>query len=112
MSDGSRDTITLPREVVEEALKALGQAYSTALTVRRGQIDAPYSDDPAWTPYTRWVRPMGRRTHDAHAALLRAIKVVEPGYERTPLSTGSLVALVRDGEAAKLCDFCSSEVSQ
>lgn len=99
-------TITLPVALVEEVIAALRQSYSAVLVVRRGSIDEPYSDEPRMTPYTRFMRPAGRRAHDACGALTRA--VVDAGLER-PAVRGELTPLVVDGKASRICDFCAAD---
>lgn len=101
--------VTLPLAVVEEAIYALRQAYSTALVVRRGSLDEPYSDEPTVTPYTRWVRPMGRRTHDACGTLQRATKEALPGWSARTGSSGTLHALAQDRRQADGCAYCRAD---
>lgn len=105
----SEPTITLPLAVVEEALFALKQSYAAVLVVRKGELDAPYPDEPAFTPYTRWYRPAGRRAHDAAGALVRSLK--EAGHTPPIGSRGQIVALSRDIKAEKTCDLCSADAT-
>ena len=61
---------------VKDAESALNGAWKALLTVKPS-LDAPYPDDPRWTPWTRWGERAAREAHDA-AMRLRARARVKP----------------------------------
>lgn len=50
-------------ELLTDAYRALLSSALRALTVKP-TLDTPYTDDPRWSPWTRWVEPEARRAHD------------------------------------------------
>jgi hypothetical protein len=50
-------------ELLEAAARALRSFTLSALTARK-YLDKPYTDDPRWSPWTRWLEPEARRAHD------------------------------------------------
>lgn len=72
------ETVELPRTVVEFALSALGDAWKASVTVQ-GHLEAPYPDDPRWTPWTRWVHPMATKAWEAKEQLADALRKANHG---------------------------------
>jgi hypothetical protein len=63
--------VTLPLAVVERAIAALRKAVVVSIAVQPA-LDQPYSDDPRWTPWSRWVEPMAREASAARESLAKA----------------------------------------
>lgn len=64
------DTITLPRAVVEQASDALRKASVHLVAFADNN---PYPDDPRWSPWTRFQKPVTDRCYAAREALLKAL---------------------------------------
>jgi hypothetical protein len=60
------------RELLEAAARALRSFTLCALTVRTS-LDKPYTDDPRWSPWTRWLEPEARRAHDLSRAIRKRL---------------------------------------
>lgn len=61
MSEPTGGFVECSVELLRAAEQALTRASIAALTVKPS-LDKPYSDDPRWTPWSRW---MDRPAHEA-----------------------------------------------
>lgn len=71
----------IPLAEAEAAERALTKSFTTALTVKPC-LDEPYSDDPRWTPWSRWMERSARESHDAAMGLRKILRGSRSG--RTP----------------------------
>lgn len=72
------DTVTLSRDVVDQAIKALRNAKVNAIAHYSNE---PYPDDPRWSPWTRFGHRVVQRCDYSEKALRAAL----PGFQgRTP----------------------------
>ncbi len=64
------EQVTLPREVVDEALAALKRSRTHLIAFND---PTPYKDDPRWSPWTRFQKPLAERCQAAIDALNAAM---------------------------------------
>lgn len=73
-----KPVVEVPIEMLEAAERALTKSFTTALTVKPC-LDTPYSDDPRWTPWTRWMERSAREAHDAAMSLRTILRGAQSG---------------------------------
>ena len=61
------------RALLTAAADALWECTKVTLTVKPN-LDKPYNDAPEWSPWTRWIEPASRRSHDLAIKIRRHLK--------------------------------------
>ncbi|MEV4863242.1 hypothetical protein [Streptomyces ossamyceticus] len=84
-----------PRHQLAEAADALF-SIGRACIVVQPTLDVPYTDDPRWSPWTRWVQRPARTAYNLGALLRRQL-----GISRRPLPQWQSNAATRLYDAAR-----------
>lgn len=80
-------------DLLDRAARALREVGKRALTVKPS-LDRPYPDEPAWTPWTRFLGPAANAAYNL-AVEIRAGRRMSPPQQR-------LCACITDEQAAQL----------
>jgi len=64
------ETVEVPRAVIEQANQALRKASVHLIAFSDAN---PYPDDPRWSPWTRFQKPVADRCYAAREALLKVL---------------------------------------
>ncbi len=77
-NEGDARVTEIPAEVIDKIDRALSKAITTSIALAD---DTPYPDDPRWSPWTRFHKPVADRCREAREALRRWAPEQEPTGE-------------------------------
>jgi hypothetical protein len=67
----SDKSYTISVELAQQIDRALSKAMSHMIAMAN---TTPYPDDPRWSPWTRWQKPLSEQCGEARKALREAIR--------------------------------------
>ncbi len=73
-NEGDARVTEIPAEVIDKIDRALSKAITTSVALAD---DTPYPDDPRWSPWTRFHKPVADRCREAREALRERVSAAE-----------------------------------